>query len=252
MEGEMRLQQSTWMEVKEYIERSPGIILPTGSTEQHGPMGVLGVDTFCAQAIAWRVGELSSAMVGPCLNVGMSEHHMTFAGSMTLRPSTYIAVVRDCILSLVHHGFRRFFIINGHGGNTASLNAAFSEIYGEIRGHYMTDQSDIRCKALKWFENQPCEELSLKLFGHTATGHASAAEVSISQFASRENIKQAELHPQFAPDHGHVFYNSQDFRRRFADGRIESDPSAATPQAGSEMVETAARFLSSCYEDFLM
>ena len=97
----MRLQQSTWIEVKEYIERSPGIILPTGSTEQHGPMGVLGVDTFCAQAIAWRVGELTSAMVGPCLNVGMSEHHMTFAGSMTLRPSTYIAVVRDCILNLL-------------------------------------------------------------------------------------------------------------------------------------------------------
>jgi creatinine amidohydrolase len=106
----MRLQQSTWIEVKEYLEKSSGIILPAGSTEQHGPTGVLGVDTFCAEAIAWRVGELSSAMVGPCLNVGMSEHHMTFSGSMSLRPSTYIALVYDCILSLAHHGFRRFFI----------------------------------------------------------------------------------------------------------------------------------------------
>jgi creatinine amidohydrolase len=247
----MRLQQSTWMEVKEYLAGSAGIILPTGSTEQHGPMGVLGVDTFCAQTIAWRTGELCTAMVGPCLPVGMSEHHMTFAGSMTLRPSTYIAVIRDCILSLVHHGFRRFFIVNGHGGNTASLNAAFSEVYGEIRRLYMTDQPDVRCKTLKWFENQPCEELSHKLFGHTAAGHASAAEVSISQFVHEQNIKQAELHPQFAPDHGHVFYNSQDFRRRFADGRIESDPSVATPRAGGEMVETAAKYLSECYEYFL-
>jgi creatinine amidohydrolase len=247
----MRLQQSTWIEVKEYLEKSSGIILPAGSTEQHGPTGVLGVDTFCAEAIAWRVGELSSAMVGPCLNVGMSEHHMTFSGSMSLRPSTYIALVYDCILSLAHHGFRRFFIINGHGGNTASLNAAFSEIYGEIRRNHMTDPPDIRCKTLKWFENKHCEDLSLKLFGLTATGHASAAEVSISQFAHTENIKQADLHPQVAPDHDHVFYDSQDFRRRFADGRIESDPSAASSQAGGEMVETAACFLSRRYEEFL-
>lgn len=247
----MRLQQSTWKEVGEYLKSSKGIILPTGSTEQHGPMGVLGTDTFCAEVIAWRVGELASAMVGPALTVGVSEHHMTFPGSMTLRPSTYVAVVRDCILALVDHGFERFFIVNGHGGNTASLNAAFSEIYGEVRRGRGAAAPDVRCKTMKWFENEPCEALSLKLFGHTAKGHASAAEVSVAQYAAPVNVKTAKMDPSFAPSHDHVFYNSADFRRRFADGRIESDPSVARPDAGAQLVETAAAFLWDAYDSFL-
>ena len=247
----MRLQQSTWIEIGEYLKTSTGIILPTGSTEQHGPMGVLGTDTDCAQTIAWRVGELAAAMVGPTLTIGVSEHHMTFPGSMALRPSTYIALLRDCILSLVDHGFERFFVLNGHGGNTAALNAAFSEIYGEVRRMRGDQAPDVRCKTLKWFENDPCERLSIALFGHTARGHASAAEVSISQYAHAANIKTAKLDPPFAPSHDHVFYNAADFRRRFADGRIESDPSKASPEAGRQLIEAAAAFHCEAYREFL-
>ena len=247
----MRLQQSTWMDVRDYLKSSVGIILPTGSTEQHGPMGVLGTDTFCAQTIAWRAGELASAMVGPALTVGVSEHHMTFPGTMTLRPSTYIALVRDCVLSLIDHGFERFFIINGHGGNTASLNAAFSEIYTIVRRQHGASAPDVRCKTMKWFENEPCEAKSLELSGHTAKGHASAAEVSVAQNVDAANIKTAKLNPQFAPSHDHVFFNAADFRRRFADGRIESDPSVATPEMGRQLVETSADFLAKAYREFL-
>lgn len=247
----MQLQQSTWKEVGDYLKTSAGIILPIGSTEQHGPMGVLGTDTFCAQTIAWRVGELTSAMVGPTLTIGISEHHMTFPGSVALRPSTYIAVIRDYILSLVDHGFRRFFVINGHGGNTASLNAAFSEIYGDIRRLGGTNAPDVRCKTMKWFENEPCETLSRRLFGHTAKGHASAAEVSIAQYVHEANIKTAKMEPPFAPSHDHVFYNSMDYRNRFPDGRIESDPSVANPEAGRQMVETASDVISEAYREYL-
>ena len=246
----MRLQQSTWTEVSDYLKTSTGIIIPTGSTEQHSPMGVLGTDHFCAETIAWRVGELTSAMVGPSLTVGVSEHHMTFPGSMTIRPSTYIAVVRDWILSLVDHGFRRFLVINGHGGNTASLNAAFSEVYGEIRAIGGSSAPDVRCKVMKWFENPPCEALSLELTGHPAGGHASAAEVSVAQYADPANIKMAKLEPEFAPS-DHTFYNAADFRRRFADGRIESNPTGSTPEIGRQLVETAAAFFAETYRDFL-
>ncbi len=164
----MRIHQCTYTEVGEYLRTSVGIILPTGSTEQHSPMGVLGTDHFCAETISRRVGELASAMVGPSLTVGVSEHHMAFPGSMTIRPSTYIALMRDLILSLVDHGFERFLVINGHGGNTASLNAAFSEVYGEVRRGGGANAPDVRCKTMKWFENPPSEALSLELTGHPA------------------------------------------------------------------------------------
>ena len=246
----MRLAQSTYPEVGEYLSRSRGIILPTGSTEQHSPIGVMGTDHIDAETIAWRAGEIADAMVGPTATIGISEHHMTFPGSITLRPSTYIAFMSDYILSLVDHGFERFYILNGHGGNTATLNAAFAEIYNSVRLGRHGDMPDIRAKAMKWFENDVCEARALELTGHTARGHASAAEVSVAQFADSANIRKAKLDPDYGPL-DHTFYNSGDFRRRFPDGRIESNPEGASPEIGGALVETAAAFHAEQYRAFM-
>ena len=125
----MLLHLSTWPEVEQYLQSSQGIIIPIGSTEQHGPTGLIGTDAICAEIIAKGVGEEAQAMVAPTINVGMALHHTNFPGSMSLRPSTMIQVILDYLTCLTKTGFTRFFFINGHGGNIATLKAAFSEAY---------------------------------------------------------------------------------------------------------------------------
>ena len=96
----MRLQLSTWQEVDSYLEASRGIIIPIGSTEQHGPNGLIGTDAICPEVIALAAAAQCGALVGPTISVGMAQHHLGFSGSVALRPTTLIAVVRDYVLSL--------------------------------------------------------------------------------------------------------------------------------------------------------
>ena len=125
----MRLALMTWPEVEGYLATSKGILIPIGSTEQHGPNGLLGTDHICPETVAVLVGEAVGAAVAPALAIGMSQHHMRFPGSMTLKPSTLLQVVRDVVESLASHGFDHIYFLNGHGGNIATLQAAFSEIW---------------------------------------------------------------------------------------------------------------------------
>ena len=99
----------------------------------------------------------------PTLAYGMSQHHLGFAGSVTLRPSTMIAMVGDIVHSLVRHGFERFFFINGHGGNIATVTAAFDEIYADLSMRQDGKPSPVRCRMLMWFGARCARDLERAL-----------------------------------------------------------------------------------------
>ncbi|HEX2890383.1 creatininase family protein, partial [Vineibacter terrae] len=77
----MRLQLVTWPDVEQYLKTSTGIIIPIGSTEQHGPNGLVGTDALTAEFIAQGVGDKTGALVTPTISVGMAQHHLGFPGS---------------------------------------------------------------------------------------------------------------------------------------------------------------------------
>ena len=246
----MQLQLCTWPEVEARLARSTGVIVPIGSTEQHGPTGLIGTDALTAEVIARGVGEKADALVAPTIAVGMAQHHMAFAGSMTLRPSTLIAVVRDTVQSLARHGFDRIYFLNGHGGNVATVTAAFSEVYAEtsLNGDGR-NAPGLLCKLKNWYETPGVRELSKELYGDSEGSHATPSEVAVTQFAFPEAIKRAELKPKIAPK-GPI-HGAEDYRRRFPDGRIGADPSLATPEAGERLYTAAVEDVTKDYLQFL-
>ena len=246
----MLLQHLTWQEVEAYLGRSKAIILPIGSTEQHGPNGLIGTDAICAEVIACGVGKASDALVGPTIGVGIAVHHMGFAGSMTVRPSTLIAIIHDYVLSLARHGFRRFFFVNGHGGNIATVQAAFSEIYSAFEAALGVRRDDeLRCRLANWWDGKVMHELSKEVFGDDEGSHATASEVAVTQYVLPDTIKQASLDPPRAPTGR--FHGPADYRRRFPDGRIGSNPGLATPEKGHRFYETATSELAKTYANFV-
>jgi creatinine amidohydrolase len=243
----MHVAVSTWQEVEDYLRTQNGVIVPIGSVEQHGPNGLIGTDHLCAEVVAKGVGDQIGCAVAPTLAYGMSQHHLGFTGSATLRPSTLMLVVRDVVQSLAVHGFRRFFFINGHGGNVATVTAAFDEIYAELS----LGRSDVpvRCRMSFW-SGPRCKQLSGELYPGVEGSHATASEVSLAQYYHPEAVKHAQMTPKVAPT-APQFYHAADYRMRFADGRIGSDPSLSSPEHGKRFYDAAVEDMVEAYQTFI-
>lgn len=245
----MLLHLSTWQEVEAYLSQSQGIILPIGSTEQHGPTGLIGTDAICAEAISKGVGEATHSIVAPTINVGMALHHTAFPGTISLRPSTIIQVIRDYVTCLVKAGFRKFYFINGHGGNIATLKAAFSETYLYLEELQLPNASLVQCQVANWFMCRSVLKLAHELYGDQEGSHATPSEVALTQYIYPEAIKQAPLSEEVGKGHG--IYGATDFRRRYPDGRMGSNPALATPEHGQQFYEAAVKELSNSYLEFI-
>ena len=243
----MQLQLKTWQFVEDYLKTKTGIIIPIGSTEQHGPTGLIGTDALTAEMIGRGVGEKVGALVAPTISVGMAQHHLDFPGSMTVRPTTLIALIRDQVMSLARNGFTRFYFLNGHGGNVATVNAAFSEIYAQAS---LTGQGGGKtlCQLRNWWEFAPVMSLCKTLYPKGHGGHATPSEIAVTYFAHPEAIKSADMTPKIAPS-GPI-RDAEDYRRRFPDGRIGSDPSLARAEDGGRIIEIAVQAVRADFTAF--
>ena len=245
----MLLHLSTWPEVEQYLESSTGIIMPIGSTEQHGPTGLIGTDAICASAIARGVGETTDGLVGPTINVGMALHHTGFPGTISLRPTTMMILIQDYITSLAKAGFTKFFFINGHGGNIATLKAAFCQTYAHLADLNVTNADQVQCRIGNWFMCSGVYKLAKELYGNEEGSHATPSEVALTQYVYPEAIKQAALSQEVAS--GHPIYSAADFRHRYPDGRMGSNPALATPEHGEQFYQLAVKELSDAYIKFV-
>jgi creatinine amidohydrolase len=108
------LQELTWEEVAAYLRTRDTIIVPFGTTEQHGPAGSLGLDAYVAIGLAEDAAARAGVLVAPPVWYGDSSHHLGFPGTISLRTETLIEIVYDIVRSLSRHGFKRVLLLNGH------------------------------------------------------------------------------------------------------------------------------------------
>lgn len=232
----MLLHLSTWPEVEIYLSRSRTIVIPIGSNEQHGPTGLLGTDWLCPEIIAHEMHKGGGdVLVGPTFNIGMAQHHLAFPGTVSLRPSTFIAVLGDWVRSLAAHGFDRIYFLNGHGGNVASIEAAFSELYAEAS--FARRPASFALKLGNWWELPGVTERVRQCFPEGHGSHATPSEIAITQWAYPDAVKAANFAPAIAGS-GPI-REAVDFRARHPDGRMGSNPALATPEIGAQLVRIA-------------
>lgn len=235
----MLLVEATWKEIESQLATSRAIVMPIGSVEQHGPMGLLGTDAMCAEIIAQRAAELGGFLVGPTLSLGMAQSHLAFPGTISLKPSTLMAVVQDVVSSLFASGFQQIVFLNGHGGNIATMMTAFGEIHAQRSLQQDPDNLTLALKS--WFDLPGIRKLLAEMYPSGHGSHATPSEIAITQHAFPHAVKHVALDPQTAPDGG--FSDAHDFRRRYPDGRKGADSSLAKPEDGAKLIEAAAQAL---------
>ena len=242
----MRLDQATWLEVEAYLENSGGIIIPTGSTEQHGPMGVIGTDAICAQKIGEGAGEIAGALIAPTLAYTPAPFNMAFAGTMSLSEPLFEATVDEIIAGLAKQGFGHVYFLNGHGANLAPLNRAAQKV----------PESVIRIRS--WWEFDEVNALRQEYYGEWEGMHATPSEISITQALGRvveAGIAQnppEKLGAEFIRQHAGDRHGPPDqHRERFPDGRVGSHSALAKPAHGKLLLSAACKAVAQDYLKFV-
>ncbi len=113
------LPHMTTPEVEALLQKTDMVIIPIASLEQHGYHLPIGTDFINGVERSKLIAQERDILVAPVLMAGQSPYHMGFAGTITLRAETILQVHMEAVESLIRHGFKRFVIMNAHGGNRA-------------------------------------------------------------------------------------------------------------------------------------
>lgn len=253
----MLLHHATWPEVDAYLQRSRAIIVPLGSTEQHGPTGLIGTDSITAETVAREAGLLAGTLVGPTLALGPAQFNLGFPGTICLRPSTLIQVLIDYVQSLARGGFRQFYLLNGHGGNLAPVWCAMQELHAD-RSLGREPGEALHFRLRSWWDLPEVHALRQQLYGAGEGMHATPSEIAITQHVLPQQRRADTLaappllSAAFLKFHaGDNHADADSHRAQFPDGRVGSHSGLARPEHGQALLQAAAQAAAGDLQAFL-
>jgi creatinine amidohydrolase len=205
------------------IDRATPVLLPVAAVEQHGPHLPLATDRmiveFLVDELNARLGP--AVLTLPTVAVGCSDHHMDFAGSLTLRQETFISVCAESLDAARRHGFRNSLVLNAHGGNQGACQVLL-ERFG-------ADHSDCRIAVATWWRTASEALLALNESGPGGVGHACEFETSLMLLIAPQLVR-VEAIPQRA--------NAPTFD--WAEGDLLRSPRVALFRTMKQMTPTGA------------
>jgi creatinine amidohydrolase len=223
------------------------VILPVASIEQHGPHLPVGVDTILTEAVCTRAAQAATktpVVVAPVLWCGMAEHHMAFGGTFTFDIPTYRAVLLCFLKSIERHGFKRVFIVNGHGGNKTALNAFLPDF---------AVQTDLAIRAATYFDVAPGAMKQI-LEDQEGVRHACEAETSMMLVAAPETVKRERFAEAFGPAFSHAPTGLPAVQRfasfkEFSASGVIGDARRANADKGERLFAAVATALADAIQD---
>ncbi|MBM3189963.1 MAG: creatininase family protein, partial [Chloroflexi bacterium] len=173
-------------EVTELAKQEAVVIVPIGSTEQHGVALPVSVDARTVTYVSRRGAQLAEvpALVTPLIPFGVSPHHMMYGGTISLRVETVIAVLTDICESVVADGFDRIIILNGHGGNSNTIGAAALQLKHQLGR---------QIQAITWWDLIPGVIESVREGPCTTIGHAGESEASCILALTPDAVRKDKL-----------------------------------------------------------
>lgn len=179
----LELDRMTYDEVERYVASGRGIVvLPVGATEEHGPHGPLGTDTFAASIVARHVAERLDAVLAPALPYGLSADQTDFGGTVTLSPSTLALVLKEICENFIRDGFRVILAISGNRPNDPACLVGMTEARKDSSAHllYLSYQDANRGRLVEVLGPKDAAKISGTDQRYGADGHGGSMELSLA------------------------------------------------------------------------
>ena len=235
---EHRYNRLTWEEMNDAIAAQKLIILPTGSTEQHGRHLPLDVDLFLCESVCLEVGRRAAdqVLVLPPIAYGLNLHHIDFPGTVHIEPEVFIAFCLNITKSVAYHGFQKILLVNGHGSNTPLIDLVARKTVLETRS---------LCFATGYFAF--LLEAFEPIRASSVMAHADEFETSLylhlapervrMDLAVEDNDRMGKFVSSDSTGNYPVRFN--DYWGRWTRTGVHGDPTKATAEKGKVLFEAA-------------
>jgi creatinine amidohydrolase len=237
------LGEMTNREVEEFLKTQHTVIIPTGSTEQHGPHAPLLTDVLIPQEVARRAAPQIGAVVAPPINYALSYPHVGFTGLVHIRIPTFMALVEDLCVAFSNAGFKRIIFLNGHYDNTYAIAYACANAADKL-------SKDVKAFPLNYWDGLTAEEVG-EFSGLKNGMHANAAETSAILAINPALVDRERTNTEFppfpeftvnsGPVHTAFFFTSPGSVYWATKSGTWGDATKATPEMGERYLQAGVR-----------